>query len=28
MRELSTVQEMEPPFVRVPGRQIPDWLPD
>ncbi|HJR97461.1 MAG TPA: aldo/keto reductase [Actinomycetota bacterium] len=28
IRELSTVQEMEPPFVRVPGRQIPDWLPD
>lgn len=28
MRALSMVQEMEPPFVRVPGRQIPDWLPD
>ena len=27
-RELATVSEMEPPFVRVPGREIPDWLPD
>jgi aryl-alcohol dehydrogenase-like predicted oxidoreductase len=27
-RELATVPEMEPPFVRVPGREIPDWLPD
>jgi aryl-alcohol dehydrogenase-like predicted oxidoreductase len=24
--ELSTVTEFEPPFVRVPGREIPDWL--
>jgi predicted aldo/keto reductase-like oxidoreductase len=23
---LSRVPEMEPPFVRVPGREIPDWL--
>ena len=26
--ELATVPEMEPPFVRVPGREIPDWLPE
>jgi len=24
--ELARVPEMEPPFVRVPGREIPDWL--
>jgi aryl-alcohol dehydrogenase-like predicted oxidoreductase len=23
---LSRVPEMEPPFVRVPGRHVPDWL--
>ena len=23
---LSRVPEMEPPFVRVPGREIPDWI--
>ena len=27
-KELATVPEMEPPFVRVPGRDIPDWLPE
>ena len=27
-KELATVPEMEPPFVRVPGREIPDWLPE
>ncbi len=26
--ELARVPEMEPPFVRVPGREIPDWLED
>ena len=26
--ELALVPEMEPPFVRVPGREIPDWLED
>jgi aryl-alcohol dehydrogenase-like predicted oxidoreductase len=25
--ELATVPEMEPPFVRVSGREVPDWLP-
>jgi predicted aldo/keto reductase-like oxidoreductase len=25
---LAHVPEMEPPFVRVPGREIPDWLED
>jgi aryl-alcohol dehydrogenase-like predicted oxidoreductase len=25
---LATVPEMEPPFVRTPGREIPDWLPE
>jgi aryl-alcohol dehydrogenase-like predicted oxidoreductase len=24
--ELSRVSEFEPPFVRVPGRTVPDWL--
>jgi hypothetical protein len=24
--ELATVPEMAPPFVRVPGREVPDWL--
>jgi predicted aldo/keto reductase-like oxidoreductase len=24
--ELARVPEMEPPFVRVPGREVPDWL--
>ena len=24
--ELSSVEDYEPPFVRVEGRQIPDWL--
>ena len=24
--ELSHVPELEPPFVRVPGRAVPDWL--
>lgn len=24
--QLATVPEMEPPFVRVPGREVPDWL--
>jgi aryl-alcohol dehydrogenase-like predicted oxidoreductase len=24
--ELDAVPELEPPFVRVPGRSIPDWL--
>ncbi len=24
--ELSNVSEFEPPFVRVPGRVVPDWL--
>ena len=23
---LSRVPEMEPPFVRVPGREVPDWI--
>jgi aryl-alcohol dehydrogenase-like predicted oxidoreductase len=23
---LRTVPELEPPFVRVPGREVPDWL--
>ena len=26
--ELATVPEMEPPFVRSPGREVPDWLED
>ncbi|HEX5938147.1 MAG TPA: aldo/keto reductase [Actinomycetota bacterium] len=26
--ELARVPEMEPPFVRVPGREVPDWLED
>ena len=26
--ELATVPEMEPPFVRTPGREVPDWLPE
>jgi predicted aldo/keto reductase-like oxidoreductase len=26
--ELSRVPEMEPPFVRVPGREVPGWLED
>lgn len=26
--ELARVPEMEPPFVRVAGREIPDWLED
>jgi aryl-alcohol dehydrogenase-like predicted oxidoreductase len=26
--ELASIPEMEPPFVRVPGREIPDWLED
>ncbi|MGH2628959.1 MAG: aldo/keto reductase [Actinomycetota bacterium] len=26
--ELATVREMEPPFVRSPGREVPDWLED
>jgi len=25
-RTLASIPEMEPPFVRVPGRRIPDWL--
>ena len=25
---LARVPEMEPPFVRVPGREVPDWLED
>jgi aryl-alcohol dehydrogenase-like predicted oxidoreductase len=24
--EMAGVSELEPPFVRVPGREIPDWL--
>ncbi|HEV8563646.1 MAG TPA: aldo/keto reductase [Actinomycetota bacterium] len=24
--ELAHVSELEPPFVRVPGREVPDWL--
>jgi hypothetical protein len=24
--ELSSVEDYEPPFVRVEGREIPDWL--
>jgi aryl-alcohol dehydrogenase-like predicted oxidoreductase len=24
--ELASVPEMEPPFVRSPGREVPDWL--
>lgn len=24
--QLATVEEYEPPFVRVPGREVPDWL--
>jgi hypothetical protein len=23
---LEAVPDMAPPFVRVPGREIPDWL--
>jgi hypothetical protein len=23
---MSGVSELEPPFVRVPGREVPDWL--
>jgi aryl-alcohol dehydrogenase-like predicted oxidoreductase len=26
--ELSRVPELEPPFVRVEGREVPDWLED
>jgi hypothetical protein len=26
--ELARVPEMEPTFVRVPGRETPDWLED
>jgi aryl-alcohol dehydrogenase-like predicted oxidoreductase len=26
--ELASIPEMEPPFVRVRGREIPDWLED
>jgi predicted aldo/keto reductase-like oxidoreductase len=26
--ELALVPEMEPPFVRVPGREVPEWLED
>ena len=26
--ELAMVPEMEPPFVRSPGREVPDWLED
>ncbi|MGZ8595971.1 MAG: hypothetical protein ACXWYJ_09955 [Actinomycetota bacterium] len=26
--ELSKVPELEPLFVRVPGRAVPDWLED
>ena len=26
--ELARVPEMEPPFVRVPGHKIPDWIED
>jgi hypothetical protein len=26
--ELARVPEMEPPFVRVAGRETPDWLED
>lgn len=26
--ELAKVPEMEPPFMRVPGREVPDWLED
>jgi aryl-alcohol dehydrogenase-like predicted oxidoreductase len=26
--ELARVPEMEPPFVRVPGREVPEWLED
>jgi aryl-alcohol dehydrogenase-like predicted oxidoreductase len=25
-RQLSAVPDLEPPFVRVPGRVVPDWL--
>jgi predicted aldo/keto reductase-like oxidoreductase len=25
---LARVPDMEPPFVRVPGREVPDWLED
>ncbi len=24
--ELDAVPELEPPFLRIPGRSIPDWL--
>jgi hypothetical protein len=24
--ELALLTEFEPPFVRVPGREVPDWL--
>ena len=23
---MAGVSEMEPPFLRVPGREVPDWL--
>jgi predicted aldo/keto reductase-like oxidoreductase len=26
--ELAALPEYEPPFVRVPGREVPDWLED